>query len=120
MIDVKVDVSGIEDLIARLGGSNGDIAKVAEDLAEEVFVEADKRVPRDTGALAESGRVEKRKDGFAVVYGDKDAPYALDVHENPSVQPTSGSKRWLRDAAMESSRKLLRIAAARLSKTISE
>ena len=38
------------------------------------------------------------------------------VHEDPSVKPTSGEKKWLRNAAMEG-RKLLRVAAARLSKT---
>ena len=118
MIEVKVDTSGLEALIKRLEGSDGDLAKVAEAMAEEIHDEADQRVPKDTGALKKSGRTEARRDGSAaVIYGDERAPYALAVHEDPSVQPTSGEKRFLRNAAMQGT-KLLRIAAARLSKTI--
>ena len=117
MIDVTTDTSGLEDLIAKLEGSDGDLAKVAEAMAEEIHDEADQRVPRDTGNLAKSGRTESRRDGSAaVIYGDERAPYALAVHEDPSVQPTSGEKRFLRNAAMQGT-KLLRIAAARLAKT---
>ena len=52
MIEVKVDTSGLEDLIKRLEGSNGDLAKVAEAIHED----ADERVPKDTGRLKRSGR----------------------------------------------------------------
>ena len=116
-IDVTVDTKALEDLIAKLEGSDGDLAKVAEAMAEEIHDEADQRVPRDTGNLAKSGRTESRLDGSAaVIYGDKRAPYALAVHEDPSVQPVTGEKRFLRNAAMEG-RKLLRLAAARLAKS---
>ena len=117
MIEVKTDTSGLDALIKRLEGSDGDLAKVAEAMAEEIHDEADQRVPRDTGNLAKSGRTESRRDGSAaVIYGDKRAPYAAAVHEDPSVQPTSGKKKFLRNAAMQS-RKLLRLAAARLART---
>ena len=35
MIEVKVDTSGLEALIKRLEGSDGDLAKVAEAMAED-------------------------------------------------------------------------------------
>ena len=117
-IEVKVDTSGLDALVKRLEGADGDLAKVAEAMAKQIHEDADQRVPKDTGALKKSGRTESRRDGSAaVIYGDQHAPYALAVHEDPSVQPISGEKRFLRNAAMES-RKLLRVAAARLSKTI--
>ena len=56
MIEVKVDTSGLEDLIKRLEGSNGDLAKVAEAMAEAIHEDADERVPKDTGRLKRSGR----------------------------------------------------------------
>ena len=119
-IEVKVDTTGLDALIKRLEGSDGELAKVAEAMAEAIHKSADQRVPKDTGALKKSGRTESRRDGSAaVIYGDSKAPYALAVHEDPSVQPTSGEKKFLRNAAMES-RKLLRVAASRLSKTISK
>ena len=39
MIEVKTDTSGLEDLIAKLEGSDGDLAKVAEAMAEEIHEE---------------------------------------------------------------------------------
>ena len=120
MIEMKVDTSGLEDLIKRLEGSNGDLAKVAEAMAEAIHEDADERVPKDTGALKKSGRTESRRDGSAaVIYGDEKAPYALAVHEDPNVKPTTGEKKFLRNAAMQGS-KLLRLAAARLAKTITK
>ena len=118
MIEVKTDTSGLEDLIKRLEGADGDLAKAAEAMAEAIHEDADERVPKDTGALKKSGRTESRRDGSAaVIYGDERAPYALTVHEDPSVQPTSGEKRFLRNSLMRAN-KLLRVAASRLSKTI--
>ena len=117
MIEVKVDTSGLEDLIKRLEGSNGDLAKVAEAMAETILEDAVERAPHDTGELRKSGRTEARRDGSAVIFGSAKAPYAAAVHEDPSVQPTSGEKRFLRNSLTQAN-KLLRIAASRLSKTI--
>ena len=120
MIEAKVDTSGLDDLIKRLEGSNGELAKAAEVMAEAIHESADERVPKDTGELKKSGRTESRRDGSAaVIYGNERAPYALAVHEDPSVHPTTGEKKFLRNAAMEG-RRLLRIAAARLAKTITK
>ena len=113
MFDVTVDLVNIDDLVKRIQEAEGDAALA---MAEQIHESADQRVPKDTGALKKSGRVEARRGGeAAVIYGDERAPYALAVHEDPSVQPTSGEKQFLRNAAMDS-RKLLRVAAARLAK----
>ena len=119
-IEVKVDTKALEDLIAKLEGSDGELAKAALAMAEAIHDDADQRVPKDTGALKKSGRTESRRDGSAaVVYGDQRAPYAASLHESPSIQPTSGEKRFLSNAAMQGV-KLLRIAAKRLSRTFPE
>ena len=113
--DVTVDMSGLDALTKRLEGADGEVAMA---MAEAILEEADQRVPRDTGALAKSGRTESRRDGeAAVIYGDERAPYALAVHEDPNVRPVSGEKQFLRNSAMQS-RKLLRLAAARLAKSL--
>ena len=36
-IDVKVDTSGLDALIKRLEGSDGDLAKAAKAMAEEIL-----------------------------------------------------------------------------------
>ncbi len=58
MIDVTTDTSGLEALIKRLEGSDGDLAKAAEAMAETILEDADQRVPKDTGALKKSGRTQ--------------------------------------------------------------
>ena len=119
MIDVKVNTEALDQLIRRLEGTNGELSKVAAAMGEAILEDATERVPVDTGKLKESGRTESRRDGTAVIFGDERAPYAADLHENPSIEPTSGEKRFLRNAAMQGT-KLLRIAAARLTRTISK
>ena len=112
-IDVTVDLVPIEDLVKRRQEAEGDAALA---MAEVIHKSADQRVPKDTGALKKSGRVEARRGGeAAVIYGDAKAPYALALHESPSIEPRAGEKKWLRNAAMEG-RKLLRVAASRLAK----
>ena len=115
MIDVKVDLVNIDDLVKRIQEAEGDAALA---MAQTIHKSADQRVPKDTGALKKSGRTQSNRDGSAsVIYGSAEAPYAASLHEDPAVVPRTGEKKWLRNAAMEG-RKLLRIAAARLSKTI--
>jgi len=109
-IEVKVDLSGLEALIAKLPGAI-DAAAVA--MAEDVKERADKEVPVDTGALKRSGRVEKRGKGeAAVVYGDEAAPYAAAVHDGHREK-----SQFLRTPAMEAAR-LRKVAAATLKRDL--
>ena len=110
MIDVTVDLPNIDELVKRIQEAEGDAALL---MAEAIHEGADERVPVDTGSLKESGRVEARPGpAAAVIYGGPKAKHAAAVHE---LHPGPG-KHFLRDSAMES-RKLLRVAAKRLSKT---
>ena len=75
MIEVTVDLPNIDDLVKRIQEAEGDAALA---MAQTIHESADQRVPRDTQALAKSGRTEARPDGSAaVVYGNEKAPYAL-------------------------------------------
>ncbi|MDE0475339.1 MAG: HK97 gp10 family phage protein [Gammaproteobacteria bacterium] len=92
MIEVKVDTSELDALIARLEGE-----ELVEVLAETVLEEAKRTVPVDTGALKRSGRVEARPNNArAVVFGDRRANYAGPVHFTPGGRGFD----WLRRAAM--------------------
>ena len=113
MIEVTVDLPNIDDLVKRIQEAEGDAALA---MAEAIHDDAVERAPHDTGELRRSGRTETRRDGTAIIFGSSKAPYAAAVHEDPSVRPTSGEKRFLRNAAMQGV-KLLRVAAARLAKT---
>lgn len=55
---------------------------VAENIAEQVLEKAYYYCPKDTGALAATGRIIATDDNtYMVVFGDADAPYAWYVHE---------------------------------------
>jgi len=64
-------------------------------LADEVMDEAQKRVPRDTEALAKSRFVESG-DGYVLL--GYSASYALAVHEEPSSARATGEAFWLENA----------------------
>ena len=113
MIEVKVDLVSIDDLVKRIQEAKDDAALA---MAQAIHEDADQRVPVSTGELKKSGRTESRPDGSAaVIYGNAKVNYALAVHESPSIEPRTGEKKWLRNASMEAT-KLLRIAAKRLEK----
>ena len=81
MLEVKIDLVPLDDLVRRIQEAE---AEATLAMARAIHEEADARVPRDTQALAKSGRTEARPDGSAaVIYGDARAPYARAVHEDP-------------------------------------
>ena len=113
MIEVKVDLPNLDELVKRIQAAEGDAALA---MAQTIHKSADQRVPKDTGALKKSGRTQSNRDGSAsVIYGDSKAPYAAAVHEHPSIQPVTGEKKWLRNSMMEAN-KLLRVAAKHFEK----
>lgn len=53
--------------------------------------------PRETGALANSGRIDAITDGYKIIYGSGRVPYArLRFYEN---KKNPGTKRYLEKAA---------------------
>ena len=117
MIEVKVDTKALEELIKRLEGLGE--KQVTRAMADAIFEEADANVPVDEGHLKASGKVEPRANGdTAVVYGGPKAQHAAAVHESPNIQPKTGKKKWLRDAAMQ--RRKILDAAAKATKKIIE
>lgn len=82
------------------------IADALEKAGEIILQKSQIYVPRETGALANSGRVEVEGQGFGarsrVLYGGDSAPYAVYVHENLEAQhkpPTCA--KFLERAARE-------------------
>ena len=71
-------------------------------MAEDILARSQAEVPVATGELKRSGRIEKVKDGAAVVYGGPNVRYAAAVHEIPGVRYARGKWQYLRDPAMES------------------
>lgn len=87
----NVTITGVGNVLKAFGDKKKDMEfKIHEALgrcAAVVYRKSQKLVPRDTEALAHSGRVEtndKKGKGaqFEVVYGDEEAFYALYVHED--------------------------------------
>ena len=117
MIQVTADVSGLERLIKDLDGKGGE--EIVAAMAQEILDGASERVPVQSGDLKRSGRTEKRKGTtHAVIFGGKEAPHAVVVHEGASFQPKTGTKRFLRDSAMDSKRVLA--AAAKAARKVIE
>ena len=97
-LEVKVDfdTAAMQKLFADLRDD------AAEAMARAAYEESQKQVPRNTGRLARSGRVERRKDGeSAVTYGGPEARYAAVVHDKPGVRYRRGKWKFLRDPLMK-------------------
>ena len=77
MIDFKADFSGLERLIAAVPDA---IRESADAMADSIYEESQKRVPRDTGDLKKSGRTIGAKHSIGRVrYGHRGVPYAAAV-----------------------------------------
>jgi len=66
------------------------IVDVNREQAQAVLNRAKELVPVKTGALRDSGKVTKSKTGGNIVFGDKNAPYAAYVHNQPQLQHDNG------------------------------
>ena len=99
---VSVTLTGADEFRRRIRRVRRRMRKKAKTAAtaaaEESLRRALEHVPRRTGALAASGRVEPRRGGAAVVFGgaDSGAPYALVVHQSPDLTHPTGRWQWLR------------------------
>lgn len=85
-------VTGVENVLRAIGKLKKDTGPKIEDgltkCGEIILKKSQKYVPRETGALAETGHIEVTGKGLGarvkVVYGGEEAPYALFVHEDLS------------------------------------
>jgi hypothetical protein len=72
--------------------------------AQVLLNAANRRVPKDTGALEASGHVDRREGGAAVVYSAEHARY---VHAHPEWTFQQGrSGHWLEEAIETSDREI--------------
>jgi hypothetical protein len=97
---IRMRLSGGEKLQAKLRTFakrwDAKAAKGMRRVADSVLAISQGLVPRDTEALAESGRVIMSPTGrsFTIVYGGPDIPYAIAVHEHlSSHSPASWVKK---------------------------
>ena len=97
-------ITGADDVVARLQRIRRRVRRAAEKAPRAAAAQTLRRaldlVPRRTGALAASGRVEQLPGGSAaVVFGGPAAPYAFVVHQSPDLVHTSGGQwRFLTSA----------------------
>ena len=98
-------------------------AKVAAALKAEMMLvleEAKSRVPVDTGALRDSGRVEIEDNGSGpirarITFGNETVHYAVEVHENIQAHhPRGGEAKYLESALNEEARLLLAAVVRRV------
>lgn len=71
--------------------------------AEDLLDLSNRKVPVDTGALRDSGRVVDGDDQSAVTY---DAPYAAIVHERMDLSHSTGQPKYLEAAMNEIARQV--------------
>jgi len=93
--------------VARaLQSARGQAADGLYEVAEEMMTESKQRVPVDTGALKNSGHVEKPQDtgeniSVALGYGGPSAEYALTVHEDLDALHKVGEAKYLESVVRE-------------------
>ena len=87
---------------------DGVMAKVRNDLdavgdgAQVILKRSDELVPKESGDLASSGRVNKDRGGLNTVAVTYDGPYARYQHENIEFKhPQGGSAKFLELAMLE-------------------
>jgi len=80
--DLKVAVTKLDVFGKKLDGT---VSETCRKICEQILKDSDTIppvVPVDTGALQDSGRVEKDGRGWAVMYGGGSVDYALQVHDD--------------------------------------
>ena len=88
-----------------------------EKIAAETLATAQRYCPRETGTLAESGKVIQTSEGAEVAF---DAPYSIFVHERLDVQHQNGGPKFLERATLEIAPTVAPRMAAELEAKIGE
>ncbi len=113
-VSLVVDTASFSRVTAKLHRKKNDAIyagkKAVHDTAELVFAESQIRIPRKTGALAQSGKVEHQDTNTAAIsvigYGDSStnpvtgrttASYAVEKHESPR------NGKWLENSLLDCS-----------------
>ena len=78
MLDVTVELTDTGEVSADIEAA---ALEAALAMAKIIYAGSQAEVPVDTERLKKSGRVEKREDEVAVVYGGPGVRYAAAVHE---------------------------------------
>lgn len=102
---IELTIRGIEQVNARLAQLAQEYPQQARAAlyqeAEIEMAESKRRVPVDTGALHDSGRVEVVDDGVRLAYGDAAVDYAIYVHENLEALHPVGEAKFLERPILE-------------------
>lgn len=111
MIKMEFNVDALQNALNKIADSNilmrAEMQKQAmaraKQIADEVYVESQGLVPRDTEDLANHAKVVKETDGYAIVYtsvfaGSKshESDYAVTQHEDAELNhPNGGRDKYL-------------------------
>lgn len=113
-VSFVVDTTSFSKVTAKLHRKKNDAIaagkKAVHDTAELVFAESQIRIPKKTGALAQSGKVDHQDTNTAAIsvigYGDSStnpvtgrttASYAVEKHESPR------NGKWLENSLLDCS-----------------
>ena len=116
------DDTGVQNVMRAIGQAKAGAERRIEDMIDTcltiVLNKADYYCPKETGAMAATGRKEVTGKGFAtrclVAYGGPTAPYTLFVHEDTDAfhnPPTCA--QWLTRAVRESRGRMAQAARGR-------
>lgn len=99
--DASIRIEGARELRRALKAAGDDLTELKEAnqaAARVVFDAAERTVPRRSGALARSGRVNKAATRGSVVYGGARVPYAAPIHWGWAARGIE-AQPWVTDAA---------------------
>ncbi len=122
MPSLELKFTGMDELQRRLTAMAADtpdaVAVALSQEAELEMIEAKKRTPVDTGALQNSGYVERLTDesGVRMGFGGPAAGYAVYVHENLDALHPSGQAKFLESVLVESAPSLPTRIAERIQR----
>lgn len=100
LAQVTAGLQALPDAVA------GALQRGLEDEAGTIMEAAIDQVPVDTGALRDSGRIERpqasgREVTIAFGFGGGDVDYAVYVHEDLQATHTNGKAKYLEDPALQ-------------------
>ena len=123
-MSVRVTFTGVDQVRAKLRAIQAAVTRESSSalyqLGEEIMTEAKRRTPVDTGALVNSGFVERpaKETGRVSVtlgFGGPAVDYAFVVHEDLTVRHPVGQAKYLESAMTEYGLRVYRYLATRVA-----